>query len=83
MTERQTFVFIRNLSDLRAVIDRHVATTACRVSRRPAGTESAGETCHDSIPRMSSACSRISTLRTFPVTVIGNSSTTWTYRGIL
>ena len=27
--------------------------------------------------------SRISILRTFPVTVIGNSSTTWTYRGIL
>ena len=27
--------------------------------------------------------SRISILRTFPVTVIGNSSTIWTYRGIL
>jgi len=26
--------------------------------------------------------SRISTLRTFPVTVIGNESTTLTYRGI-
>ncbi len=31
----------------------------------------------------SSDRSRISTLRTFPVTVMGNSSTTWTYRGIL
>ena len=34
-------------------------------------------------PRISMACSRISTLRIFPVTVMGKESTTCTYRGIL
>src|SRR5699024_524520 len=33
--------------------------------------------------KRSMATERISTLRTFPVTVVGNSSTIWTYRGIL
>src|SRR5579859_2251304 len=33
--------------------------------------------------RISTERSRISTLRTLPVTVIGNSSTIWTYLGIL
>jgi hypothetical protein len=37
----------------------------------------------DSRESRETACCRISTLRTLPVTVIGNPSTTWTYRGIL
>lgn len=34
-------------------------------------------------PRISTASARISTLRILPVTVMGNPSTTWTYRGTL
>ena len=50
--------------------------------RTPSRSVCAGQ---DWSARPSSATdfSRISTLRTFPVTVIGNSSTMWTYRGIL
>ena len=38
---------------------------------------------HHANPRRSTDSARIATLRTLPVTVIGNSLTTWTYLGIL
>ena len=66
---------------------RHIGThQACeRPSRSPGGEPAQALRIFAASPRSSSSTlfSRISTLRTFPVTVIGKESTTSTYRGIL